>query len=117
MKVRFQSDADFNEEIVSGMLRREPEVDFQTSEEAELRGRPDPEVLARAAREGRILVSHDRRTMPRHFADFIQQHERSPGVIIISQRVSVRRAIEELLLIWEASEGEEWVNLIIELPF
>lgn len=116
MKVRFQSDADFNEEIVSGILRREPAVDFQTAEEAELRGLPDSEVLSRAASEGRILVSHDRRTMPRHFADFIQRHA-SPGVIIISQRVSVRRAIEELLLVWEASEGEEWVNLIAELPF
>ena len=116
MKVRFQSDADFNEEIVSGVLRREPAVDFQTAEEAQLRGLPDSEVLARAASEGRILVSHDRRTMPRHFADFIQQRT-SPGVVIISQRVSVRRAIEELLLVWEASEGEEWVNLIAELPF
>ena len=53
--------------------------------------------------------------MPAHFADFIQQQE-SPGVIVISQRVSVVRAIDELALVWEASRGEEWVNLIVELP-
>jgi len=53
--------------------------------------------------------------MPRHFADFILQHS-SPGVFIIAQTVSVRVAIEELLLVWAASESEEWRNLIVELP-
>lgn len=115
MRLHFQADADFNEEIVSGLLRQHPDVDFQTAQEAELSGMPDPEVLARAADEGRVIVTHDRRTMPHHFADFIQRRE-SPGVIIISQRVSVRRAIDELTLIWEASESAEWSNLIVELP-
>jgi hypothetical protein len=72
-------------------------------------------VLALAAQENRILVTHDRRTMPRHFADFIPHH-RSPGVFTIAQTVSVRIAIEELLLVWAASESEEWRNLIVELP-
>jgi predicted nuclease of predicted toxin-antitoxin system len=116
MKIRFQADADFNEEIVMGVVRWKPGVDFQTAGDADLRGVPDSEVLARAAQEQRILVTHDRRTMPEHFADFILQHQ-SPGVFIIAQSRSVRTAIEELLLIWVSSEREEWVNLIIvELP-
>jgi hypothetical protein len=53
--------------------------------------------------------------MPAHFADFIQRRE-SPGVIIISQRVSVRRAMDELALVWEASDAEKWTNLVVELP-
>jgi predicted nuclease of predicted toxin-antitoxin system len=101
--------------MVSGLLRNHPDMDFQTAQEAGIRGLADPEVLARAADDRRILVTHDRRTMPAHFADFIQQRE-SPGVIIISQRVSVRRAMDELDLVWEASEAEEWTNLIVELP-
>ena len=115
MSPRFQADADFNEEIVSGLLRNHPDLDFQTAEEAGLRGLPDPEVLARAADDRRNLVTHDRRTMPTHFANVIQRRE-SPGVIIISQRVAVRRAMDELALVWEASEAEEWTNLIVELP-
>ena len=115
MRPRFQADADFNEEIVSGLLRRHPEIDFQTAEEGEILGLPNPEVLTRAAGDGRLLVTHDRRTMPAHFADFIRQQE-SPGVIIISQRVSVVRAIDELALVWEVSRGKEWVNLMVGLP-
>ena len=65
MKIRFQADADLNAEIVAGVLRREPSIDFQTADEANLRRFPDPEVLALAAQENRILVTHDGRTMPR----------------------------------------------------
>ena len=62
MKIRFQADADFNEDIVSGVLRRLPEIDFQTASEAGLASLSDPEVLAKAAVEGRILITHDRKT-------------------------------------------------------
>lgn len=115
MKVRFQADADFNEDIVSGVVRREPSIDFQTADEANLWGLPDAEVLALAAQEERILVTHDRRTMPHHFAEFLAT-QNSPGLLIIAQNVSVGTAIEELLLVWAASESEEWTNLIVDLP-
>jgi len=115
MKVRFQADSDLNEDIVTGVVRREPKIDFQTASEANLRGLLDQRVLALAAFENRILVSHDRRTMPHHFADFIV-NEKSPGVVIIAQKVSVNAAIEELLLIWATSDAEEWINLIVDLP-
>jgi predicted nuclease of predicted toxin-antitoxin system len=115
MKIRFQADADLNEEIVAGVVRQEPDIDFQTATEANLHGLPDEEVLAYAAQETRILVTHDRRTMPAHFANFIV-NQTSPGAFIISQKTSVRDAIEELLLLWSASEQEEWENLIVDLP-
>jgi Domain of unknown function (DUF5615) len=79
MNIRFQADADFNEEIVLGIIRRAPGIDFQTATEAGLRGLSDSDVLARAAQENRVLVSHDRRTMPMYFAAFIQS-QISPGV-------------------------------------
>ena len=115
MKIRFQADADFNQNEVRALRRRQPAIDFQTADEAGLRGLSDPEVLAMAAREGRILVSHDRQTMPQHFADFITtQH--SPGVFIVSQSLPISQAVEELLMIWEASEVEEWIDTIQFLP-
>ena len=115
MKVRFQADADFNQNIVRAVRRRQPAVDFQTADEAGLRGLEDPEVLAAVAREGRILVTHDRRSMPQQFADFLAtQH--SPGVFIVTQHLPISLAVEELLTVWEASEAEEWVDAIIGLP-
>jgi hypothetical protein len=78
-------------------------------------GRPDPEVLAQAASEGRVLVSHDRQTMPGHFRRLIEK-QASPGLVIVSQEIDIGRAIEELLLVWAASEAEEWENTVIFLP-
>jgi predicted nuclease of predicted toxin-antitoxin system len=83
MSIRFQADADLNLDILTGVIRREPRVDFQTAESVDSRRLSDPEVLAFAAEEQRILVTHDLRTMPRHFADFIQRRN-SSGVLIES---------------------------------
>jgi predicted nuclease of predicted toxin-antitoxin system len=116
MKIRFQADADFNQNIVTGVLRREPTIDFQTALTAGLEGVQDIEVLEIAAKEGRILVSHDRRTMPLHFAEFIITHN-SSGVLIVSQDVSIQEAIDTLILIWAVYSSEEWVNRIAYVPF
>ena len=115
MKIRFQADANLNEDIVNGVLRRAPEVDFSTATAAALRASSDLDVLALAAKEGRILVSHDRKTMPRYFAQFVRTRT-SPGLLIISQKTDVLAAIEALFLIWSASEAEEWANTICTIP-
>jgi len=115
VKIKFQADADFNHTIIQALHRREPALDFRTADEAQIRGLPDPEVLAAAAREGRILVSHDHHTMPMHFANFIATQQ-SPGVFLLAQDLLIRITVEELLMIWEASEAEEWLNTLQYLP-
>lgn len=115
MKIRFQADNDLDQRIVTATKRLEPAIDFQMATALGLHGIPDPEVLALAAQEGRILVSHDRRTLPEHFGEFIES-QTSPGVIIISRRMSIRDAAEMLHLLWFASEAEEYQNLIYNLP-
>ena len=115
MKPRFQADADFNEDIVSGVLRRVPDIDFQTANDAEFASLSDTDILNAAAKDGRILVTHDRRTMPIHFGAFIET-ETSPGVFVVQQDTEIVRIIEDLILIWAASEAEEYINSIRTLP-
>ncbi len=50
MKIRFQADADLNEVIIAGVRRRQPEIDFLTANDVDLRGLTDFEVLEIAAR-------------------------------------------------------------------
>lgn len=115
MKVRFQADADLNQIILQALIRREPAVDFQTATKAALSGLTDQDVLALATGEGRVLVSHDQTTMPYHFADFIAS-KTSSGLIVIPQRLPLSSAVSDLLLIWSASEPDEWINRICFLP-
>ena len=115
MKIRFQADANFNEDIVAGVLRRLPEIDFQTASEAGLARLSDPEVLAKAAAENRILLTHDRKTMPNYFGEFIAT-QTSPGVLTVSQSAEILKVIEDLILIWVASDAAEYINSIRTLP-
>ena len=115
MPIRFQADADLNQIIVSAVLRRVPAIDFRTATAAGFAGLADPEVLARAAREGRILLTHDQTTMPRHFGEFVRA-QRSPGLLVVPQHLALRQVVDDLILIWTATETSEWIDRLAFLP-
>src|SRR5690242_6518351 len=73
-----------------------------------MQGLADPDVLRIAAQQDRVLISHDFKTMPRHFADFLQTYGSSPGAFLVKQSSPIGPVIEELLLIWTATDAEEW---------
>jgi hypothetical protein len=116
LKIRFQADADLNGNIVRGVRLQEPSIDFQTPEAAGLVGLPDPLVVERAALEGRILVSHDKRTMITHFGEFVASGRDSPGLFIVTQQSPIGAAIDDLVLIWHASDPDEWRNRFVYVP-
>jgi len=115
MRVKFQADADLDGRILRGLRRAAPEIDIRTAADAALAGLKDPEVLRIAADSGRILLSQDRRTMPRHFASF-SAGVQSPGLILLREATPISAAIEELVLIWSASEAEEWKGRLVWIP-
>lgn len=116
MKPRFQADNDLRSAIRTGVVRREPSVDFQSARAAHLDGVPDPEVLLRAAEQGRILVSHDENSMPRYFRDFVATGNQSPGMLIVPQDAPIGAVIESIVLPWIASDADEWNDRIVWLP-
>ncbi len=115
MKIRFQADNDLDQRIVVATKRLDSKIDFQTAPTLGLHSLLDPQVLSLCLEEGRVLVSHDRRTLPDHFREFIQSQS-SPGIIIVSAKLSIGKAAELLHLLWAASEAEEYVNIIYDLP-
>jgi hypothetical protein len=78
MKIRFQADGDLNEDIVHGIQRRQQRSIFKPRRPLPCIVSPISEVLARASHARRILVSHDRRTMPRALAEFLRSNQ-NPG--------------------------------------
>jgi hypothetical protein len=110
MRIKFQADADLDGRIIRGLRRVSPEVDIRTAAEAGL-----ATVLRLAAEANRILISQDRSTMPGHFQRFVSTSQ-NPGVILLRARVPIAVAIEELLLIWAASDSDEWINRLAWIP-
>lgn len=118
MSILFQADNDLKRIIVDATLRREPRIDFQSAQAARLDGLDDEDVLRQAASQSRILVSHDKRTMPVALASFVAAGGTSPGVLlVIPQNVPIREVVETLLLIWADDRANDWKNLIAKIPF
>jgi hypothetical protein len=114
--IRFQADADIHHRIVLAVRRREPAIDFASAADSGLIGLTDPEVLEIAASQDRILVTHDRRTMPGHFRDRIDAGKSSPGVFIVSQFAPIGPVVEAVVMVWAASEAAEWRDQGFHLP-
>ncbi len=113
---RFLSDHDLNEHIIDGVLRREPALEFIRNRDVGLSGRPDAEVLAFAAEHGLIVISHDVNTLPAQAFARIAAGMSMPGVFMVHQRQPIAPVIDSLVLIWSASEAEEWFNQVRFLP-
>jgi len=116
MKLRFQADADLDGRVLRGLRRAAPEIDIRSAADARLAALDDIQVLRFAAAEGRVLISQDRRTMPGHFEQFVRSGSNSAGVVLLREGISIATAIEELSLLWAASEASEWTNRLLWIP-
>ena len=100
MSLRFQADNDLKLAIVKAVRRQEPSIDFASAQEAGLDGLGDPELLDRAVAEGRVLVSHDRRTMLNHFRNHLAAGKSSPGLLVVAQGTAIGVAAEAIVTMW-----------------
>lgn len=114
--VRLLADENFNGSVVRGLLRRMPNADVVRVQDVGLSGSDDPTVLAWAAEHGRILITHDVSTLT-HFAyERVAAGLPMPGVFEVPRTVSVRQAIDDLILILECSVPEDWEQQVNYLP-
>ena len=116
MSIRFQADADLNFDIVTAVLRRESSVDFASAVEAQLAGIEDPEVLELASGENRVLISHDHRTMLRHFRERLSAGQSSPGLLLVRQDAAMPEVVDAILLLWAVAEDSDLMNQVFHLP-
>ncbi len=113
---RFLADHDVNEQILNAVLRLEPGIEIDRAREVGMDGRPDPEVLRFAASQGRIVISHDVNTMSAHAYALIASGQPMSGLFLVSQGQPIRTIVEDIILIWSASDAEDWYDQVIFLP-
>ena len=113
---RFAADENFDARILRGLVLRRPSLDLVTVLEARLLGADDPTVLAWAAQEGRILLSHDVSTITRYAYDRLREGRPMPGVFEVHATAPIGRVLEDLLLLIEASDPEDWDGQVHYLP-
>lgn len=113
---RLLSDENFNGDILRGLSLRQPALDVVRTQDVGLEGVDDSAVLALAAKHNRVLLTHDRATMPDYAYERIATNAPMPGVIVVNDRHPVRQAIDEILLLTTCSTQEEWNSTVLYLP-
>jgi hypothetical protein len=114
--LRFLTDENFDNRILAGLRRRLPRLDVVRIQDSGLIGAEDPEVLAWAAMEARILLTHDVATMPAYAYERVKAGAEMPGVIEVPLSLPIAQAIEDLLLLIYGSQPGEWKNQVVYLP-
>ncbi len=114
--LRLAADENFNNGIVRGVQRRNPDVDIVRVQDAGLSGADDPTILEWAAQTGRVLLTRDVSTITRYAYESVRDGRPMPGVFEVSRSVPIGLAIEDILLLAECSFDDEWEGQIQYLP-
>lgn len=110
------SDENFNGDIVRGLFLCYPNLDLLRVQDVGLKEANDPDILAWAAINERIILTHDRATMPDFAYARLVSEEPMAGMFIVNDRMPIRQAIDELILLIGVSDQAEWKKTVLYLP-
>lgn len=79
-------------------------------------GSDDVSLLLWAEREGRILVTEDKHTLPAFLAQHLQAGRHSPGVFIISSGYSLSQIVAQLELVAYAGDPRVYQDAVTYIP-
>ena len=80
------------------------------------RGTLDPEILCWCEEHNFLLVTNNRTSMPVHLAEHIAESRHTPGILVLSDKLTIGQTIDELTLIAEGSFDGEYQDQIVHLP-
>lgn len=76
----------------------------------------DPEILFWCEDHGFSLVTNNRESMPVHLREHLAAGRRVPGIFTLNPSMTISETADELVLIWGASEAEEYMDQLNYLP-
>ena len=106
--IRFLADEDFDNDIIRGLLHRRDKTDITRVQDEGLSGEDDSAVLEWSASNGRVLLTHDVNTMTAEAYNRLESGLHMPGIIVVPQSASIGIVIDDLCLIADCSEGQDW---------
>jgi predicted nuclease of predicted toxin-antitoxin system len=85
-------------------------------QEASLAGAQDAALLEWAARNQRVLVTHDRKTMLEVVYQRLRSGQKTAGLVIVRKELPLIRAIEDLVLLLERCTETDLENQVVFIP-
>ena len=117
-KLRYLLDEHVSHAIQSQLLRLDADNDVLAVGQpgAPEKGTDDRDILVWIEKAGYVFVTGNRRTIPEHLRVHYRADRRIPGLFFLRRRADLGRIIEQLYLLWAASEAEEYEDRILYLP-
>jgi hypothetical protein len=91
-------------------------MEFSTLVQLGLGRAPDREILGFAWENRWLVVSHDVTTMKPEAEARVSAALGMAGLFLVPQKYPTRVVAESLVLIWSASQMEEWRDRVVYLP-
>lgn len=116
MSLRFLADENFNGRVVAALRRERPDLDLIRAQDTELLGRPDEEVLELAARDGRVVLTHDISTMVGYAWDRVGAGLPMAGVVAVRLEIPIGSVLADLLSLMAQSSMEDMNAKVLYFP-
>ena len=119
MRIRFLLDENLSPDLKISLLNLNHNLDILRVGEPDAPplGTLDSEILDYVESSQRLLVTNNRRSMPKHLQDHWDKGGHIWGLLWLRKSANLKIWVEELHLIWEASEAEEWLDRVDWIPF
>lgn len=118
MSIKYLLDEHLSPAYRSQLVRRNPEIVVRIigDLDAPPKGTLDPDILIWCEINEFILVTNNRKSMPRHLAEHLSSSRHIPGIFIVNLNQTIGQTIEELIMIAGASFEDEYQDRIEYLP-
>jgi len=119
VRVRFLIDENLPLGLKPAVLHLDPTIDILRigDGKAPPLGTLDPNVLSYLELSQRLLVTNNRKSMPEHLKEHWATGGQIWGLFWVRPKITIGRLAQELFMVWETSEAEEWIDLIDWIPF
>jgi hypothetical protein len=116
--IKYLLDEHVNPRLRTALVRREPDMKVRRIGDV---GVPpmqtgDPDILLWCEAHGFSLVTNNRASMPVHLRDHLVAGRHVPGVFVLNPNMTMGETIDELILIWAASDSDEYIDQLRYLP-
>jgi len=109
------ADENFYGPIFRALVQRKPSLDIVRVQDVGLMGTDDPKILKWAAQRNRVLLTHDRETIPDFAYERVRNGREMAGVIIVPDQLAPGDFATEILSLLERATEEAFRNRVFFL--
>lgn len=79
-------------------------------------GTKDPDLLIAAEALGRVLVSNDKKSLPRHLANHYAAGRHTAGIMLMRKNFPLIAYAQAIQNHWATTSADDWIDRTVFIP-